>query len=108
MTTTAETAPAPLRVWRIDALSPLLALVGLVLCGLILLPIGWLVWYSITDDAGQLTLSNFTRLAGDPSFALPCLTALGIACGVAAGACGAALPLAWLVARTDLAVARDP
>jgi len=102
VTTTAETAPPPRRVWRIDALSALLALVGLVLCGLILLPIGWLVWYSITDDAGQLTLSNFTRLAGDPSFALPYLTALGIACGVAAGACGGALPLAWLVARTDL------
>ncbi|MFZ2007351.1 MAG: hypothetical protein WAV02_19865, partial [Stellaceae bacterium] len=106
MTTTAEAAPAPRRVWRIDALSPLLALVGLVLCGLVLLPIGWLAWYSITDDAGRLTLGNFTRLAGDPSFALPYLTALGIAVGVAAGACGAALPLAWLVARTDMPFGR--
>ena len=65
-----------------------------------MLPLGWLVWYSVTDDAGLPTLGNFTRLASDPTFALPYLTALGIAAGVALGACGAALPLAWLVART--------
>jgi iron(III) transport system permease protein len=94
------------RFWRIDALDPLHAAVGLVMCGLIVLPIGWLVWYSITDDAGRLTLGNFTRLAGDPTFALPYLTALGIATGVAVAACGAALPLAWLVARTDMPLAR--
>ena len=90
------------RTGRIDALSPLLAAVGLLLCGLILLPLGWLVWYSVTDDNGVLTLGNFTRLAGDPTFARPYLTALGIAAGVAVSACGAALPLAWLVARTDM------
>jgi iron(III) transport system permease protein len=80
-----------------------------VLSGLILLPIDWLVWYSITDDAGQLTLGNFTRLAGDPSFALPYLTALGIACGVAAGACGGrAAPRLACSAHRPSAVARDP
>ncbi|HTW50923.1 MAG TPA: iron ABC transporter permease [Stellaceae bacterium] len=106
MTTTAEAAATPRRIWRIDALGPLLAAVGLVMCGLIVLPIGWLVWYSITDGSGRLTLDNFTRLAGDPTFALPYLTALGIAGGVAIAACGAALPLAWLVARTDMPLAR--
>ncbi|HWD60467.1 MAG TPA: iron ABC transporter permease [Stellaceae bacterium] len=79
-----------------------LSAVGLVLCGLVVLPLGWLVWYSITDDAGGLTLGNFIRLASDRGFALPYLTALGIAAGVAAATCGAALPLAWLVARSDM------
>lgn len=105
MTLIAQT-PERRPLWRMDALNPLLAAVGLLLCGLILLPIGWLVWYSITDDAGGLTLANFTRLAGDPTFARPYLTALGIAASVAAATCGAALPLAWLVARTNLPLAR--
>jgi len=98
----AETLEPRRRVRRFDALSPLLAVVGLLLCGLILLPLGWLAWYSVTDDNGVPTLQNFTRLASDPTFARPYLTALGIAAGVALCACGAALPLAWLVARTDM------
>ena len=106
MAIAAETSKPRRRVWRLDALSPLLAAVGLILCGLVLLPLGWLVWYSVTDDEGQPTLGNFTRLASDPSFALPYLTALGIAAGVAIAACGAALPLAWLVARTDMPLSR--
>ncbi len=101
LTIGAETGPRRWRV-RFDALSPLLAVAGLVMCGLILLPLGWLVWYAVTDDAGQPTLRNFTRLASDPTFARPYLTALGIAAAVALCACGAALPLAWLVARTDM------
>jgi len=93
-------------VRRLDALSPLLALVAIFLCVLVLLPLGWLVWFSVTDEAGAPTLTNFTRLASDPSFALPYLTALGIAVGVAAGSCAASLPLAWLVARTDMPLRR--
>jgi iron(III) transport system permease protein len=88
-------------------MSLLLAAVGLLLCGLVLLPLGWLVWYSLTDDNGLPTLGNFVRLASDPTFARPYLTALGIAAGVAIGSCAAALPLAWLVARTDMPLARS-
>ena len=87
-------------------MSPLLVAVGLFLCVLVLLPLGWLVWYSVTDDAGAPTLNNFARLASDPTFARPYLTALGIAAGVAAASCGAALPLAWLVSRTDMPLRR--
>jgi len=93
-------------VWRFDAMSLVLAPIGLFLCVLILLPLGWLVWYSLTDDAGYPTLGNFVRLATDRSFALPYLTAFGIALGVALGSCAAALPLAWLVARTDMPLRR--
>ena len=91
---------------RLDLSVPVLVLIGLFLCVLVLLPLGWLVWYSITDQDGALTFENFLRLALDPAFATPYLTAFEIAAGVALGACAAATPLAWLVARTDLPLRR--
>ena len=89
-----------------DLSVPVLVLIGLFLCVLVLLPLGWLVWYSITDKDGVLTAANFLRLALDPAFATPYLTAFEIAAAVALGACAAATPLAWLVARTDLPLRR--
>jgi iron(III) transport system permease protein len=88
--------------WHLDLSAPLFVLIGGFLCGLVLLPLGWLGWYSVTDANGALSLANFTRLATDPTFVGPYLTALGIAASVAAGASVSAIPLAWLVARTDL------
>src|SRR5947209_2252111 len=91
---------------HVDLSLPVLAVLALFLCGLVLLPLGWLVWYSISDKEGALTFGNVVRLASDPTFIAPYLTAVGIAAGVAAAACAAALPLAWLVARTDLPLRR--
>ena len=71
---------------RLDLSVPVLVLIGLFLCVLVLLPLGWLVWYSITDQDGALTFENFLRLALDPAFATPYLTAFEIAAGVALGA----------------------
>jgi ABC-type Fe3+ transport system permease subunit len=96
--------PAPR--WRPDISVLLLVLLGALLCGLVLLPLGWLAWYSITDANGTPSPANFVRLATDPTFLGPYLTAVSIAAGVAAGASAAALPLAWLVARTDLPLRR--
>jgi iron(III) transport system permease protein len=89
-----------------DLSVPVLLLLGAFLCVLVLLPLAWLLWYSITDQSGALTTANFLRLVTDPSFAAPYLTALTIAAGVALGATSAALPLAWLAARTDLPLRR--
>jgi iron(III) transport system permease protein len=89
-----------------DLSLPVLVLLALFLCGLVLLPLGWLAWYSITDKNGAPTLANFVRLASDPTFVAPYLTAAEIAAAVALAACAAALPLAWLVARTDLPLRR--
>src|SRR5204863_8959195 len=94
------------RAGRLDLSVPVLVVIGLFLCVLVLLPLGWLVWYSITDQDGALTFENFLRLALDPAFATPYLTAFEIAAAVALGACAAAPPLAWLVARTDLPLRR--
>jgi iron(III) transport system permease protein len=87
---------------QLDLSLPVIILLGLVLCGLVLLPLGWLFWYSVTDNEGAPTAANFVRLATDPGFTAPYLTAIEIAVSVAFGAAAAALPLAWLVARTDL------
>jgi iron(III) transport system permease protein len=94
-------AAAPRRA-RLDASLPVLGVLGLVLCVLVLLPLGWLLWYGFTDKTGAPTLANFARLATDRSFAGPFLSTIGIALGVAALSCLVATPLAWLVARTDM------
>src|SRR3954462_15686330 len=93
-------------VRHVDLSGPVMVLLALFLCGLVLLPLGWLGWDSITDNNGALTAANFVRLATDPSFATPYLTALEIAVSVALAAAAAALPLAWLAARTDLPLRR--
>ncbi len=87
---------------RLDLSQPVLALLALILCALVLLPLGWLLWYGVTDKDGALTLANFARLAGERAFVAPFVTTLGIAAGVAASCCVVATPLAWLVARTDM------
>ena len=51
-----------------DLSLPVLVLLALFLCGLVLLPLGWLAWYSITDKNGTPTLGNFIRLASDPDY----------------------------------------
>ena len=94
------------RRWHPDTSALVLVLLGVFLCGLVLLPLGWLAWYSITDANGTPSPANFVRLGTDPTFLGPYLTALSIAVSVAAGASAAALPLAWLVARTDLPLRR--
>jgi iron(III) transport system permease protein len=90
----------------VDPSLPVLVVLGVFLCALVLLPLGWLFWYSITDANGALTPGNFVRLAIDPTFVAPYLTAIEIAASVALGAAAASLPLAWLVARTDLPLRR--
>ena len=50
----------------IDLSRPVMVLLALFLCGLVLLPLGWLVWYSVTDNNGALTVGQF-RAPGDRS-----------------------------------------
>ncbi len=87
---------------RLDASLLLFGAIALVLCLLVVLPLGWLAWYSITDPAGQVTGANFVRLFTDVTMRRPLVVTLQIALASALGACVVAMPLAWLVARTDL------
>jgi iron(III) transport system permease protein len=87
---------------RPDLSGPALAGIGLLLCVLIGVPVFWLGYYSLTDKSGAFTVANFIEIATDESFIDPLLTTLGIAISVAIGSCLVALPVGWLVARTDM------
>jgi iron(III) transport system permease protein len=94
------------RLARLDASLPILVVAAVLLVVLICLPIGWLLYYAITDRAGAPTLANFAALASDPALSEPMLTTLVLCISVAVAAPAVASPLAWLVARTDLPARR--
>ena len=85
---------------------PILLLFSVALCLLILLPLSWLVYYSLHDRAGGLTLSNFAQLFTDPVFLDPLITTVTLAVGSALICCLVAAPMGWLVARTDMPLRR--
>src|SRR5882757_5705552 len=90
----------------LDLSRPVLIAVTLLLAVMIVLPMGWLVAYSLSDKDGHATLGNFVALFTDPSFVDPLITTLIIAFSVSAICCLIAAPLGWLVARTDMPIRR--
>ncbi|GAB3776994.1 iron ABC transporter permease [Ramlibacter monticola] len=86
---------------RIDLLRPAFYALAALLVVLVVLPLAWLAYYSVTKD-GQFTLANFATLVTDNTLRKPFGIAVGMALGVGALSCAVATPLAWLVARTDL------
>ncbi|MFC7395725.1 ABC transporter permease [Chelatococcus sp. GCM10030263] len=103
MTAVGELAvPLPQRRPSIDWSRPIFVLLAIILAVLVILPLGWLGYYSITDQAGHFTLANFVALASDPTLRRPFVVAIGMALSVGALSCVIATPLAWLVARTDM------
>ena len=65
-----------------DFSRPVLIAVAVLLAVLIVLPMGWLVVYSLSDKQGAATLGNFVILFTDPSFVDPLITTLIIAVSV--------------------------
>ena len=96
--------PAPLAKprLRIDLFRPAFILLVLVLGVLVVLPLSWLLYYSLVDKNGAFTLANFVALVQDATLRRPFVVAIGMALGVGALSCAIATPLAWLVSRTDL------
>ena len=99
------------RTFRIDFSLPVLIGFAAILCVLIVLPISWLVLYSVTivdpaTNARALTLEHFRTLFTDPDFVDPLITTIIIAVSSSAICCGIAAPMGWLVARTDLPFTR--
>ncbi len=86
----------------IDVSRPVLYGFAAVLCVLIVLPLSWLVVYSVTDRAGALTIDNFYRLFTDPIFVDPLMTTFIIGTVSSLACCAVAAPMGWLVARTDM------
>src|SRR5271156_6831081 len=87
---------------KIDWTKPVLWLFAAVMIVLIVLPMSWLLIYSVTEKAYHLTLQNFVTLFTDPDFLDPLLTTAIIATSSAIICCLVAAPMGWLVSRTDM------
>src|SRR5262245_60505497 len=99
-------SPAPRRRFRFDPSVPILVAFAAVLVLLIVLPLSWLVYYSLTDKNGALTLGNFVELFSNPVFVEPLITTVIVATSSAVICCIVAAPMGWLVARTDMPLRR--
>ena len=100
--TIALPAHAERRRFGFDVSTPVLYVFAAILCVLIILPLSWLLLYSLTDPKGAFTLGNFYRLFTESSFYDPLVTTFILATSSAFICCAVAAPMGWLVARTDL------
>ncbi len=89
-----------------DLSGVILVAFALVLCVLIVLPLSWLVYYSVIDRNGAFTLDNFAQLVTDPTFLDPLITTVILATTSSLLCCAVAAPMGWLVARTDMPLRR--
>jgi len=91
----------PSRLEGIDRSLPVWVMAALALALLILLPLGWLAYVSVSSETGA-TLAHYGRVFTDPHLqkALWNTVVLAFWVGLASLAIGA--PMAWLSARTDL------
>src|SRR6266542_4176802 len=94
------------RKHKIDLSWPILVLFAALLCVLIILPMSWLVYYSLVDRSGAFTLDNFKTLVTDPIFVDPLITTVILATSSSVICCAFAAPMGWLVARTDIPARR--
>src|SRR5882762_3556770 len=94
------------RKHKIDLSWPILVLFAALLCVLIILPMSWLIYYSLVDRSGAFTLNNFKTLVTDPVFIDPLTTTLILATSSSVICCLFAAPMGWLVARTDMPLRR--
>src|SRR5215469_6415067 len=94
------------RKHKIDLSRPILILFAALLCVLILLPLSWLIYFSLVDRTGAFTLDNFKTLVTDPGFIDPLTTTVILATSSGIICCAFAAPMGWLVARTDMPLRR--
>jgi iron(III) transport system permease protein len=95
------------RTFKLDFTWPILIAFAALLCVLVILPVSWLVYYSITitegiDQPRTFTLTHFAQLFSDPELIAPLFATLTLAVSSSAACCIVAAPMAWLVARTDM------
>jgi iron(III) transport system permease protein len=102
---TAPSTAAPVtigaRLAGVDRSLPVWAAAALALLLLMALPLGWLVYVSVSSEGGP-TFAHYRQVLGDPALrkALWNTVVLAFWVGIASIAVGA--PLAWLTARTDV------
>jgi len=95
----------PSRLDGLDRSAPVWVLAAVALALLILLPLGWLGYMSVSAEHG-VTLAHYARVFADPQLqkALWNTVVLAFWSGLLSVAIGA--PIAWLSARTDLPCSR--
>ncbi|NEI69241.1 ABC transporter permease subunit [Rhizobium lusitanum] len=76
--------------------------VAILLCALIVYPIGLLVKFGLTDKDGSFSIKTLFTAFSQPGMAKACLNTISLALLVCLGANIIALPMAWLVTRTDM------
>jgi iron(III) transport system permease protein len=91
---------------KLDLSWPVLFLFAALLCVLIILPMSWLIYYSLVDRNGAFTLDNFAKLVTDDTFLDPLITTVILATSSSIFCCVVAAPMGWLVARTDMPLRR--
>src|SRR3977135_2209540 len=94
------------RKHKIDLSWPILMLFAALLCVMIILPMSWLVYYSLVARSGAFPLYNLKTLVPDPVFVDPLITTLILATSSSIVCCLVAAPMGWLVARTDMPLRR--
>jgi iron(III) transport system permease protein len=87
---------------RVDWTTPLSFAMVALLAVLVLMPLYWLLVTSLRDASGAFTLDHYRHLFVDPAFVKPLVTTLWTSAAVGILCLGAAAPMAWLVARTDI------
>ena len=95
------------RGFKLDLSVPVLIAFAALLCVLVILPVSWLVYYSVTivdpaTKARAFTLEHFRTLFTDPEFVDPLITTVIVAVSSSTLCCLIAAPMGWLVARTDM------
>jgi iron(III) transport system permease protein len=97
--------PPHSRLDGLDRSAPVWVMTAAALALLILLPLGWLGYMSVSSERG-VTLAHYARVFADPQLqkALWNTVVLAFWAGLVSVAIGA--PMAWLSARTDLPCSR--
>jgi iron(III) transport system permease protein len=97
--------PALSRFAGIDRSAPVWVLAAVTLAVLILLPLGWLGYISVSGEHG-MTLGHYRRVFTDPQLQKALWNTVVLAFWSGLGALAIGAPMAWLTARTDLPGAR--
>ncbi len=84
-----------------DRSAPVWVMAALALALLILLPLGWLAYVSVSSEAG-VTLSHYRKVFTDPHFQKALWNTVILAFWVGLASLAIGVPMAWLSARTDL------
>ena len=103
MTARPVNAQPPARRLRLTPATLVVVAVATILALLVLQPVGWIEMNGWRDDlSGAWSSINYVRIFTTPTYIEPMINSLLLATSTAAIATLLGVPLAWLVARTNM------